>query len=56
MTIWNHKNTKLNPVAVRAIRKLRMGGMPLRKIAKLYGVSHTAIWQIGIGVSWDHVM
>jgi transposase len=55
MTVWRHASAKLNPVAVRAIRKLRLGGASLRKIAKLYGVSHNAIWLLGVGSSWKHV-
>jgi len=56
MTVWRHKSAKLNPTSVRKIRKLRMSGMSLRQIAKIFGVSHNAIWLIGVGSSWNHVM
>jgi hypothetical protein len=55
MTVWRHKSSKLNPTSVRKIRKLRMSGMSLRTIARLFGVSHNAIWLLEVGNSWRHV-
>lgn len=45
---------KLTEVDVLEIRQ-RIGTMPLRALAKEYGVSHTAIRRAALGIKWAHL-
>lgn len=47
--------SKLTGADVREIRRLRAGGMPLRDLAELFGVSAANIWAIASYRSWRHV-
>jgi predicted XRE-type DNA-binding protein len=45
--------SKLSSMGVRVIRRLlELGTMSQRKIAKVFGVSQTAVYQIGNGQRW----
>jgi hypothetical protein len=50
-----HKNAKLNDQKVREIKKLLAAGFSLRKIAKLYNVSGSVIFDIKRKKKWRHV-
>lgn len=50
-----NNNARLNPTAVRIIRKLVKKGMSQRKIGARFGVSHSAVSCVANGFSWSHV-
>lgn len=45
----------LDETAVRAIRSLRVGGIPTRNLAAMFGVSQTTVCQVLSGKTWKHV-
>jgi hypothetical protein len=48
-------NAKLTDDSVRRISALHDEGMSDRKIAEMFGVSKTAIWQVRNGRTWTHI-
>lgn len=47
-------SAKLTPLAVRVIRRLHPRSSTY-KIAKIFNVGHTAIWEVVTGVAWKQV-
>lgn len=50
----NHPSAKLNPEEVKNIRNLSEEGLSQRKIAKIYGVTHSTIGQLLRGKNWKN--
>ena len=48
----NHPNSILTKSKINEIKRLNL---PLRKIAKIFGISHTTVWNIKTGKTWNHV-
>jgi len=53
---YNHQSVKLNWRDVVKIKDLlREGNLTMRKIAKLYDISHTTIWKIKHNLLWTEI-
>lgn len=48
-------HAKLNPDAIRDIRRLWAGGLPRPRIAEQFGVNNSVVHYILKGVTWRHV-